>query len=275
LNDRGGIIDDLIVYRLGDIDFMLCVNAANIDIDWYHIKKLSQNTTNLEIENASSRYAQIAVQGKNAPRLLKRLTNGILPKRFRLANLELCHLKVLIARTGYTGEDGFEIFISNQDARKLWQLLLEQGQDLGIKPCGLSARDSLRLEAGMLLHGQDIDELTLPCEARLMFAVAMKKPSFIGKNAILEEMHKGIRKRLWGFRMLDRGIARHGYKILDFKHQEIGIVTSGGFPNEQPSAIGLCYIFDQKAKIDDEILIDIRNKLLRAKVVSPRFLEAV
>ncbi|HXW52955.1 MAG TPA: glycine cleavage system aminomethyltransferase GcvT, partial [Myxococcota bacterium] len=194
LNEQGGIIDDLIIYRQRNGQFLLCVNAANIERDWQHISREKRSVGDVEIENASHRFAQIAVQGKKASELLRLLTKSQLPARFHIVSTKLNSIETLVARTGYTGEDGFEIFLSNVDAEHLWQILLEHGQALGIKPCGLAARDSLRLEAGLLLHGQDMDETTTPIEAGLMFAVDMNKKNFIGKDALIKQKARGISK---------------------------------------------------------------------------------
>ena len=272
LNERGGVIDDLIVYRLSGEHFLLCVNAANIERDWQHIFHESKNFDEVQLENASDRYAQIAVQGKNAESLLQRLTKQPLPARFHIAEQKLDGIMALVARTGYTGEDGFEIFVSNSDAEGLWRALLEHGQDLAVKPCGLAARDSLRLEAGFLLHGQDMDENSTPLEAGLTFAVDMNKTDFVGKAALITQKQQGLSKKLMGFRLLDRGLARHGFKIFNLDHQEIGVVTSGSLPPEKESAIGLSYIKRDLAHLGQEVLIDIRGRLVRAKLIRARFI---
>lgn len=266
LNHEGGIIDDVIVYKISPQSFMLCVNAANIDCDWHWLQQQS-HTFDVKLENASNRFAQIALQGPKTLDILGSLCTEALPKRFHFAEMKVATMPAIVARTGYTGEDGVEIFLSNELARPLWKIVLEHGA----KPCGLAARDSLRLEAGMLLHGTDIDQNTTPLEARLSFAVDFSK-NFIGKEALLEEKRHGLRKILIGFRLLERGIARHGFKILAPDHSVIGEVSSGTWPPNQDCSLGLAYSKQISIKNGDEIFVDIRNRLTRAIVVKPRFL---
>jgi aminomethyltransferase len=270
LNERGGIIDDLIVYRLGGQKYLLCVNAANIERDWHHVSSQASLVSGLVFKNASDEYGQIALQGPKAYQLIKSLTDDKIPERFFIERIKISGIDTLTARTGYTGEDGFEIFVANNQAPRLWNSLLDRGQAYEVKPCGLAARDSLRLEAGLLLHGQDMDETTTPLEARLMFAVDMTKPHFIGKDALVKQKAAGLTKKLMGFTMLDRGIARHGFNVFDQHHQEIGVVTSGTFPPQKSYGLGLAYILATHAKAGQEILIDIRGRMAKARIV-PNF----
>lgn len=272
LNEKAGIIDDLIVYRIANDRFLLCVNAANIDKDWRSITDKTKGFVDLNLENASDRFSQLALQGPKAIPLLQALTTEPLPKRFHIKSVKLSGIDALVARTGYTGEDGVEIFVSNQHAPKLWQLLIDRGQIFSLKPCGLAARDSLRLEAGLLLHGQDMDEATTPLEAGLMFAVDLKKADFVGKNALLSQKNLGATKKLVGFRLAERGIARHGFKVMDKHQQEVGVVTSGSWPPNQETAVGLAYVRADQAHEGQKILIDIRGRSVEAQITKPKFM---
>ncbi len=266
LNEKGGIIDDLIVYKFSLEKYLLCVNAANIDKDWHWIREQSL-AFNVTLENASSNFAQIAIQGPKAIAMLEPLCSSRLPDRFCFAETTLKNISCIMARTGYTGEDGVEIFLSPKDAGPLWQLLLAEGA----VPCGLAARDSLRLEAGMLLHGNDMDEKTTPLEAGLSFAVDFSK-DFLGKTALLQQKQRGREKKLIGFRLKEKGIARHGFAIENREHKIIGEVSSGTWPPTKEHAIGFAYTKDLSLKIGDSIFINIRNRATEAVVVKARFL---
>ncbi len=268
LNHQGGIIDDLIVYKFSNEYFMLCVNAANIDTDWQCLTKHAQGFTQLELKNVSDDYAQIAVQGPQAINLLSTLSDTKLPKKFRFKRLKLASIDVIAAHTGYTGEAGLEIFLAPMQAPRLWRLLLKHGQAFGLKPCGLAARDSLRLEAGMLLHGSDIDETTSPLEAGLSWIVDLAKDDFIGKKALIAQQAAGITKKLVGFRLLERGIARHGFSIHNSNHETIGQVSSGSWLPGHDYALGLAYVSAKHAKLGSEILIIIRDRPTRAVITA-------
>jgi len=273
LNNQAGIIDDLILYYFGENRFMLCVNAANILSDWQWLSKQAHNIPELTIDNASRLFSQIAIQGPNSFALLQNLTNEPLPEHFGVKELLIDNIACLIARTGYTGEDGFEIFLSNAAAEPLYSYLLKGGDKFGLKPCGLAARDSLRLEAFMKLHGVDIGENTTPLEANLMFAVDLNKKDFIGKAALLEQTHSGPKKILTGFRLLERGIARHGFTIFNAEHEPIGEVSSGSWPATQKTAIGLAYVVPKYNKEGQEVAINIRGRLVKAKICRHKFLD--
>ncbi|MCA9506855.1 MAG: glycine cleavage system aminomethyltransferase GcvT [Myxococcales bacterium] len=266
LNINGGIIDDLIVYKISPTNFLLCVNAANIDNDWKWLKGMSSDF-DLNLENASDRYAQIALQGPKSIEILQHLCDGPLPDRFHFSQINISSMAVLIARTGYTGEDGVEIFVANDNAQDLWNIFLNHS----VRPCGLAARDSLRLEAGMLLHGSDMDENTTPLEARLSFAVDFSK-KFIGKDALILQKTQGLQKKLFGFRLNERGIARAGFKIFDKHQNQIGKVSSGTWPPSQTQAIGLAFCTATDLKNGDEIYIDIRGRLSKASVAKTKFI---
>lgn len=268
LNHQGGIIDDLIVYKFSDEYFMLCVNAANIDIDWQCLQNHARGFNQLELKNLSQDYAQLAIQGPQAIKFLSSICDTELPKRFRFKSLKLAGFDLMAAHTGYTGEAGLEIFLSPQEAPLVWRLLLKHGQDFGLKPCGLAARDSLRLEAGMLLHGCDIDENTSPLEAGLDWAVDFSKDDFIGKSVLLSQQLSGVNKRLLGFRLLERGIARHGFSVHNMDHKMIGQVSSGSWPPGHDYALGLAYINSPHVKLGDEVIIMIRDRPTRALINS-------
>lgn len=273
LNHQGGILDDVIVYSFGENRFMLCVNANNISQDWQWISEQARSISELTIDNASKLFSQIALQGPKAFDLLKSITQDTLPGHFKIQEMLLHNIACLVARTGYTGEDGFEIFLANAAAPELFDYLCKVGENFGLKPCGLSARDSLRLEAGMRLHGVDMDEDTTPLEANLMFAVDMSKSDFIGKDALAKQQHVGPAKILTGFRLCERGVARHGYKVLDKEERPIGEVSSGSWPPTQATAIGFAYVPLAWQKPGTEIFIDIRGRLSKAVVCKAKFLK--
>lgn len=271
LNSDGGIIDDLIVYRLGEREYLLCVNAANIETDVRHIKNIAKKF-NCEVHNASDSYGLLALQGPRAAALLSTLCEQPLPQRFCILELRINTINVLAARTGYTGEDGFEIFIKKENLVEIFNLLLDHGRSFDIKPCGLAARDSLRLEAGLMLHGQDIDETTTPLEASLMFAVALHKKEFIGKAALSHQKSNGIKRKLIGFKLLDRGLARHGYNVIANDGASIGVVTSAGYNSLNKLSFGLAYVEAYHARNGEEVFISIRDRPCRALVCKTRFL---
>jgi aminomethyltransferase len=274
LNEHGGIIDDLIVYRLEKERFLLVVNAANIERDWHYLLELSSDITNGCRENVSHLYSLIAVQGPKALPLLHELAKDhVLPERFFINKINLLGIKTCVSRTGYTNGDGFEIFVLNEDALALWHMLYQCGQTYNLKPCGLSARDSLRIEGGLLLHGQDMNESITPLEAGLMYAVAMNKTQFIGKEALTKQKTEGCQKKLIGFTLTERGIARQGFKILDKTRTEIGVVTSGTFLSEPEISIGLGYVHRDHAHLGEDVFIDIRGRITKAALCIPRFIE--
>lgn len=273
LNHQGGIIDDLIVYRLESDEFLLCVNAANIETDWQWLSKYSDEMAHLSLKNASTQYAQIAIQGPRSIKLLEKMFATDLPNRYHWKKLVLDEAEMLMARTGYTGEDGVEIFIEQRWASHLWQRLLEMGQEYNICPCGLAARDSLRIEAGLLLHGQDMSDATSPHEAGLMFAVKMNKTDFIGKRALADKIAQGLEQKLMGFQMDERGVGRCGYVVLGDHEQQIGKITSGTMVPTQKNAIGFAYIDADMASTDQKVYIDIRGRRAVAHLSKRNFLK--
>ncbi len=264
LNDQGGIIDDLLVYRLSDQRWMMVVNAANIEKDraW-----VTSHLDNAVLEDKSSDTALIAVQGPQSPHLIERLLPD-LPDQiryYRFTTVEIDQTPVIVSRTGYTGEDGFEIYAPASAAVPIWEKLMALGQPLGLLPCGLGARDTLRLEAGMLLYGQDMDESVTPLDVGLNWVVRLEKGPFIGRDALLNQKQTGPRFRLIGFEMVEPGIARHGYDVLNADQQPIGVVTSGTHAPFLKKRIGLARVpadFD-----DDRFFVLIRNRPREAQRV--------
>ncbi|MBI5182319.1 MAG: glycine cleavage system aminomethyltransferase GcvT [Nitrospirae bacterium] len=268
---NGGIIDDLLVYKRPDGSIFLCANAINREkvIAW--LEKYASNY-NVDIKDITDTFSQIAIQGPEAQGILQKLTSTNLPgiKRFSFADINFDGINLLVSRTGYTGEDGFEIYPSASIAESVWDKLLATGAASGLKPAGLGARDTLRLEMGYLLYGNDIAQKTTPLEAGLERFVSFEKESFIGKATLIAQKQNGIKRRLLGFELIDKGIPRQGCRILA-KGIEIGVVTSGNMSPTLKKGIGLGYVNIGYDKIGDEIEIEIRGKAVLARVVSLPF----
>ncbi len=270
----GGIVDDLITYKFTPERFLVVYNASNRDKDYKWLKKNSKDF-DVKLTDVSDEVAMIAVQGPKAVETLQSITEEKLDEvsRFNIANITVSGYKIMAARTGYTGEDGFEMFVLGcpldkpDKALKIWGDLLEAGA----VPCGLGARDSLRLEAGLWLYGNDIDETTNPIEAGLRWTVKLKKPSyFVGRRAIQQIREEGVKRRLVGLMMEDRGIPRHGYEVLNAEEQVIGEVTSGGFSPTLGVGIALAYVPNEYRELGTEVYIRIRSRLAKGKVVKHR-----
>jgi aminomethyltransferase len=272
-NKQGGIIDDLIIYKIEDHKYLIIVNASRIDEDlnWMVRNKLGFN---VNIINESHNYSLLAVQGPKAKDLMHDMGVGELPPFFSIKRGELFNINLWISRTGYTGEDGVEILVRNEFSETLWDKILESGQKYGIKPIGLGARDTLRLEAALHLYGNDLDEDTTPVEAGLSWSVPKNKlDDYNGKEVILNQIANGTDKRLIGLKMIDRGIARHGYDVY-YSGEKIGHVTSGGISPVRGDNIGLAYIKNlPDIKIGTEIQVMIREKLYKAEVEKRPFVE--
>jgi aminomethyltransferase len=270
LYDHGGFVDDILVHKVSDDHFFLCVNAANQAKDFAHIR--AHNNFDAEVDFASERYAQIAVQGPRALEILQKLTPAKLSeiKYYWFADGELSGVPARIARTGYTGEDGFEIYISPAEAPRLWNELLEAGSPFGIKPCGLGARNTLRLEAKMALYGHELTASINPFEADLGWIVKMDKGDFVGRSALQKSLDAGLSRKLVGFEMTGRGIGRDGYEVW-IAGQPVGWVTSGGPSPSLNKNIGLCYLPLDTAVPGVEIEIIIRNQPAAAVTVSTPF----
>jgi aminomethyltransferase len=273
-NGEGGIVDDLLVYCFEPQKYMLVVNASNIEKDWNWL--VSQNDMGVVLENASSRISQLAVQGPKAAQILQKLTETDLSainyytfKVGRLAGVD----DVIISATGYTGAGGFELYFFNEYAHQVWNAIFEAGKEEGIKPIGLGARDTLRLEMGYCLYGNDIDDSTSPIEAGLGWITKFTDmKDFIDKELLLQQKNEGVTRRLRGFEMIDRGIPRHGYDVVDSEGDVIGIVTSGTQSPVLDKGVGMGYINTESGSIGSEIYILVRNKRLKAKVVKMPFI---
>jgi aminomethyltransferase len=272
-NGKGGIVDDLLVYRIDEKTYMLVVNASNIEKDWNWIS--SHNTKGVDMKNISDRTSLLAVQGPKAMDTLQKLTSVKLADipYYSFVKGAFCGVdNVVISNTGYTGAGGFEIYFDNEHADKIWDAVFEAGKEFGIKPIGLGARDTLRLEMGFCLYGNDIDDTTSPLEAGLGWITKFTK-DFTDKNYLLAQKEKGLSKKLVGFEMIDRGIPRHGYPIIDAAGHNIGVVTSGTQSPTLNKAIGMGYVKTEFAKPDTEIFVQIRDKNIKAAVTKIPFLK--
>ncbi len=270
-NENGGIVDDLLVYRIDEKTYMLVVNASNIDKDWNWISKY--NTDGVEMKNISDRTSLLAVQGPKAAEALQSLTEIDLGsmeyytfKKGKFAGVD----NVLLSATGYTGAGGFEIYVDNKDAEHIWDAIFKTGEPFGIKPIGLGARDTLRLEMGFCLYGNDIDDATSPLEAGLGWVTKFNK-EFTNSAALLQQKQEGLKHKLVGFEMIERGIPRHDYEIVDNEGNVIGKVTSGTQSPSLQKAIGMGYVKSEFAKEGTEIFIKIRDNKIKAIVVKPPF----
>ncbi len=274
-NKDGGILDDFVVYRLKVDEFMVVFNASNREKDYNWLVKNAQGFK-VAIEDISDDVAMFAVQGPNAERMLQEISTADLSKigRFECGDSRLIDVEVFMSRTGYTGEDGFEVFVweasltEPDDAVKLWNGILGTGKPFEIKPCGLAARDTLRLEAGMCLYGNDIDENTTPLEARLSFVVKFQKENFVGKDSLLKQKNEGIERKRIGIRMLEKGIPRPGFEIYDDGEKKVGHVTSGTFSPLLKHGIGMGYVCTHQAKTDNLVHVKIRDRLAKARIAS-------
>ena len=268
-NEDGGIVDDLLVYAYEPDKYMLVVNAANIEKDWNWC--VSHNTVGAELENSSDNIGQLAIQGPKAIDTLQKLTDIVLADipyyTFKVG--ELAGVKnVIISNTGYTGAGGFELYFYPQDAEKIWNAVFEAGEEFGIKPIGLGARDTLRLEMGFCLYGNDIDDTTSPIEAGLGWITKfVDGKNFTNRAALEKQKAEGVSRKLVGFEMIDRGIPRHGYPLTDMDGNVIGNVTSGTMSPTRKIGIGMGYVKTEFSKPGTEICLDNRGRKLKAIVV--------
>lgn len=273
-NAKGGIVDDLFVYCIkpGE-DYLLCVNASNVDKDFAYV---SENNRGAEIKNESGEWSQIAVQGPKAIELLDRVVSPEISAMAVNAHREFDFRgsKVRFARTGYTGEAGGEIFVRNDKVVALWNDLMERGSDLGVKPIGLGARDTLRTEMKYSLYGHEIDDTTNPYEALLGWVVKPAKKDFIGKAAMVAVKEAGLKRKLVGFTLSERGIPRQGYNLLSFDNKEIGRVTSGTLSPSLNVSIGIGYVDIAHAEVGSEFNVDIRGRGAKARVVQTPFVQS-
>jgi aminomethyltransferase len=272
LTPAGTFVDDLLVYRLAAAHFLLVVNASHIARDYTHIAEHIKTVGDAVAVDASSRYALLAVQGPKALTVLQTLTGVDLAsiKYYWFAHGEVANVRATISRTGYTGEDGFEILVPPGSADRVWQAVLQAGQSVDLVPCGLGARDTLRLEAGMRLHGNDIDETTTVLEADLGWTVGWKKDDFIGAGVLRQQKAEGVARKLIGFEMRERGIARQGHEVF-IDGARVGIVTSGTQTPYLKKAIGMAYLPIAAAHPGTEFDVDIRGRRTRAAVVPMPF----
>ncbi|WP_096188447.1 glycine cleavage system aminomethyltransferase GcvT [Evansella halocellulosilytica] len=270
--EDGGTVDDLVLYKRSDDDFLLVVNASNIEKDYEWLKK--HQSEDVEIINVSSDYAQLAIQGPKAEEITQKLTKQDLSEitffKFR-EGIQLAEKDVLISRTGYTGEDGFEIYCKPEDAADLWKALLEAGQEEGIEPCGLGARDTLRFEARLALYGQELTKDITPIEAGIGFAVKPdKEADFFGKRVLKEQKENGPKRKLVGLEMIDKGIPRTDYEVYK-NNEKIGFVTTGTQSPTLKKNVGLAIIDAQYKALDTEVEVQVRKRRLKAKVVATPF----
>jgi len=273
-NGKGGIVDDLIIYRISEEAYFIVVNASNIEKDWNWISQ--HNDLGVEMQNLSDDYSLLAIQGPKAAEAMQSLTS------VDLANMTYYTFQygtfagienVMISATGYTGSGGFEVYVKNEDAEKLWNAVFEAGEAFGIKPIGLAARDTLRLEMGFCLYGNDIDDTTSPLEAGLGWITKFTK-DFTDAEFLKNQKETGLSRKLVAFEMIDRGIPRHDYPIQDANGNVIGKVTSGTMSPSMKLGIGLGYVSIENAALDQEIFIEIREKGVKAKVVKLPFYKA-
>jgi aminomethyltransferase len=270
-NGKGGIIDDLIIYRIANDHYFLVVNASNIEKDWNWIS--SHNDLGVEMNNLSDEYSLLAIQGPKAAEAMQSLTS------IDLSNMTYYTFQygtfagidnVMVSATGYTGSGGFEIYVKNNDVPHVWDRVFEAGKSFGIKPIGLAARDTLRLEMGFCLYGNDINDSTSPLEAGLGWITKFTK-DFVDSDFLKSQKENGVSRKLIAFEMVERGIPRHDYRILNDQNESIGIVTSGTMSPSMKIGIGLGYVDVANSSMDSEIFIEIREKGIKAKIVKLPF----
>jgi glycine cleavage system T protein (aminomethyltransferase) len=271
--ENGGIVDDFVVYRLEKEKFLVVFNASNRGKDFNWFMKNARGF-NVNIENISDNVAMCAVQGPFAQRTLQQISSEDLSKiaRFKCGHSTLAGVDVFLSRTGYTGEDGFEVFIWNastvrpDNAVRFWTAVLEAGRNFGIEPCGLGSRDTLRLEAGLCLYGNDIDESTSPLEAGLGFVVKLQKEKFVGKEILIKQKSEGLKRKRIGIKMIDQGIPRPGFELFSAVGEKVGRITSGTFSPLLRIGVGMGYVEASQAQEGAEFDVKIRDRLAKAKL---------
>ena len=278
-NGTGGIVDDLLVYCMDAQTYLLVVNAANIQKDWDHLASIAPKfniTPGKELYNASDEICQLAIQGPLALKAMQKICDTPVEdmeyytfKKMTVAGIP----DAIFSTTGYTGSGGCEVYVANEEGAKLWQAVMEAGAEFGIAPIGLGARDTLRLEMGFCLYGNDIDDTTSPLEAGLGWITKFSeaKGDFIDKGVMTALKAEGVKRKLIGFEMIDRGIPRHGYEMCDAQGKVIGTVTSGTMSPCLKVGIGMGYVETLYGKVDNEVFVSVRGKLLKAKVVKMPF----
>lgn len=270
-NENGGIVDDLIIYRIKENQYLLVVNASNIDKDWEWISK--HNDMGVEMKNLSDEYSLLAIQGPKSAEAMQSLTSVNLAEipyySFKVGDFAGIE-DVIISATGYTGSGGFELYCKNEEVEQIWNKVFEAGAPFGIKPIGLAARDTLRLEMGFCLYGNDINDTTSPLEAGLGWITKFTK-NFTASDILKKQKEEGVKRKLVGFELLERGVPRHDYEIVDKDGNVIGVVTSGTMAPSLGKGIGMGYVTTEHSKIDSEIFIRIRKNDVPAKVVKMPF----
>jgi len=272
---QGTFVDDVLVHKLADDEYLLIVNAANRAKDAAYLMELAADRDGVEVKDESDNWSQLAIQGPLAREILQPLASADLSelKYYRFVFAEVCGHRAMVARTGYTGEDGFEVYIANGAAPEVWREILAEGRPKGLLPAGLGARDTLRFEAGMSLYGNDIDDTTTPLEAGLGWIVKFKKGDYIGRDILERQKEDGLDRKLVGFEMVDRGIARHGYPVFlaEDDDEPAGHCTSGTQSPTLGKALGLAYLPLEATEEGSEFFVEIRNRRAAAKVVPTPF----
>lgn len=266
MTSRGTFVDDLLVHKISDTHYLLCVNAGNQDADFDHVA--ANNKFDAQVENAGPRYSQLAIQGPRAKAILQQITPVALDpiRYYHFTFGKVSGIDCLIARTGYTGEDGFEIYFAPEHSEKLWNDLMHAGDSAKMIPCGLGARNTLRLEAGMCLYGHEIDDATTPWEAGLAWICKMEKAPFLGSDVLAQQKQTGVPRKLIGFEMLDKRIGRDGYPVL-IAGREAGRVTSGCPAPFLKKNIGMAYVPPQSTAVGTDIEISIRGQAAAARII--------
>jgi len=272
LNDKGGIIDDLLIYMIAPTRYFLCVNAGNTRKDFEWISGQAVGFTDVEVADMSRDYGMISVQGPNAENLMGFIASFPLSKLgyYQFVTTMIGETNVVLSRTGYTGEDGFEVYVSWRDTPLIWERIMSRGKSLGLKPIGLAARDTLRLEMRYPLHGHDISEETTPYEAGMGWIVNLDKGDFLGKEALARQKEEGVKRKLVGIEIVDKGIPREGYAIMK-QGEKVGAVTSGTLSPTLNKGIALGYVPTELSQVGTALGIDIRGKETEAVVVKTPF----
>lgn len=266
----GGIIDDFLVYKYSNVEYLLVVNAANTEKDFNWLEE--NILEDVKVEDISAKYALLALQGPLAQNILQKTTPADLNEIefYRFKDIKIGDIETMVSRTGYTGEDGFELYFAAEKAEEMWELLLSAGKDEGLIPAGLGARDTLRFEASLPLYGNELNENITPLEAGLGFCVKLNKDNFIGKEALAKQKEEGLKRKIIGFEMIDRGIPRSNYEIFA-EGEKIGYVTTGSYSPTLKKNLGLALIDSDYTKIGTEIEVLVRKKSLKAKVIKKPF----
>ena len=277
-NGKGGIVDDILVYRIDEVTYLLVVNAANIDKDWAHICEQGKAfglEAGKELYNASDEICQLAIQGPTAMKLVQKMCPEAVEDMayYTFCKTEIACIKdAILSITGYTGAGGCEIYVANEDADKLWEAMWKAGEEFGLKNIGLGARDTLRLEKGFCLYGNDIDDTTSPIEAGLGWITKFAEgKDFIDREVLAKQKAEGVERKLVAFKLTERGIPRHGYELADTEGNVIGVVTSGTMSPTLREGIGMGYVKTAHAAVGSPITVIIRGKLIKAEVVKAPF----